>query len=493
MGKGLETWERYLDRDTFTVRRPILTTTTPRNSKHHTHLPKIFEGAHPWPLQWGGPEVREAHWFAHDVVNNGFQNRLERAGRRFAERLKGTDYQLYATTVATCYPERSLLKEYIVRFEAVDKAGNVTPLGEVSVEQSLTLAQRRALVEGEVVQGQHGGRMVIRHGGKTVTIDPDPVSKRMVVIPNPEMFGDVGYRVNELARGFQRKSGEAKSKPAAKPAAPPRPAPAAVNAAPAPNPPASTVPTSRTGVEGRALGNTTAAAANRGSTAATPAPTQTTGSTPVTVQPSKPAPAQPALNPSSVKIEVTAPLANALARQQALAGGAMELYSRQLANMRAAASADAEAAVLQLQPAVDRLREQGQWVMVFVTFAVPITQDVFGLETDSYPIFWGAHYTFAQPITETPSGPTSPDFQARMLMQHLRATRANYDVQKNRGSPRKVPPGRKLVSEEYRLYSPFPKLPPGSGADNWRDPLRGMKEVYAPDKERWLGTGRCTR
>ncbi len=357
------------------------------------------------------------------------------------------------------------------------------------MEQSLTQAQRRALVEGEVLQGHKGGRMVIRHGGKTVTIEP----QRIVAIPNPEMFGDVGYRVNELARGFQRKSVEARRKPAPKAAAAPRPAPAAVNAAPAPNPPASTVPTSRTGVEGRALGNTTAAPANRGSTVtppATPSSTPTpTRPAPTQPAPSRPVPAQPALNPSSVKMEVTAPLANVLARQQALAGGAMELYARQLANMREDAEAQAEEAVRRLEPEIDGHRMRGRWVLVRVSFAVPITQDVFGMEGDSYPIFWNASYSSAELVTQTPNGPPGPQYQASMLMNDLRAHQEYYGTQKHRGVQREVPPGRKLVSQEYRLYSPFPKLPSGDP----QDPLRAWMEVHAPDKLRWLGQARCTR
>jgi hypothetical protein len=70
-----------------------------------------------------------------------------------AQRARGTGIKIFVTVAVRRYPQRNLLESATYRAEAVSTVGKVTatPLGEVTVYQRLTFAQRRALVEGEVI------------------------------------------------------------------------------------------------------------------------------------------------------------------------------------------------------------------------------------------------------------------------------------------------------------------------------------------------------
>jgi hypothetical protein len=84
-------------RHTFRVTRKVTAITTRRARRRHPKHPNLqprFHGAHSWPLQWGGPEVEEAHFNAHERVNTSIQRRAENAIRRSLTAIRGSGYEL---------------------------------------------------------------------------------------------------------------------------------------------------------------------------------------------------------------------------------------------------------------------------------------------------------------------------------------------------------------------------------------------------------------
>jgi hypothetical protein len=403
---------------------------------------------------WGGPEVTEAHFFAHHHFNTSLQKRWEHAVRRFAERLQGREYHLYAGVSVERYGQRNLLKSYNARLELVHGySGNVTRLAEVDAGQSFTGEQLRALVEGKIAQGQHGGDFLIQHKGKQAKIRLD----RMILLPNPEAYGPTS-RAEALVRGMQTSKEAAKDTPSPGRVVTPTPlaqTPAAVRQKTGPA-------LTRNAVENRALDNRGTTNPSRGTAVATP-PAQ--GEIQVVKPPAHHAPPRPVtVRPSGsdiLKLPASSAMAGQMNTQSALAGGAIALYSRQLKNMRDAAEAEAERAVTRQAGVIDRYRAQGEYVLVQVTYAVPITQDVFGMEPDSYPIFWRTTVTHARLIIHTPVGSMSPEWSEGQLMKSLRnmAENVHYQPEGSRSKAirdRKVPPGRKLVTEDYKIFEPYP-------------------------------------
>ena len=181
-----DTYEGWLDRDQFTVRRKVLLSkgtrkATPKNYKLWAILKKLdFEGAHIWPLNWGGREVDQMFW-ALPAVNNSIQKRAENATKRFAERLKGTGIDLYVTATAKKYGQLQLFERITYKYELVAADGRILDLGKVEIRQELSVQQRLALVDG-----------------KPVVIDPDSAVEF-----------DVALRLDQeeaVERAFQRHS-----------------------------------------------------------------------------------------------------------------------------------------------------------------------------------------------------------------------------------------------------------------------------------------------
>src|SRR5215210_6299308 len=125
--------EGWLNRDEFSVRREIIPVTTERASHSQPkNLPPVFEDAHPWPLQWGGQEIKQGRFYAHKKFNAGVQKRVENAGARLAQTAKDQGARIRGTVAVTRYKEHNLLERATFKFEAVFKIGNdykIAPLG----------------------------------------------------------------------------------------------------------------------------------------------------------------------------------------------------------------------------------------------------------------------------------------------------------------------------------------------------------------------------
>jgi hypothetical protein len=199
--------ERWLNRDEFSVRRRIIPTTTPRLPApiQPRNLPSICEGAHPWPLQWGGKDIREGHFYAHKIINAGAQKRLENAGLRLAETARAQGAEIRCTATVTRYKQANLLERATYKFEAVFKVGDPQPLGEITIAQNLSFEQRRALVEGTLISDAITADTVLeyRWNGKVVKIDP----KKLFRISTSDVFASL-TKLGDFVHGLKRTSRE---------------------------------------------------------------------------------------------------------------------------------------------------------------------------------------------------------------------------------------------------------------------------------------------
>ena len=209
----------YLDetRDQFSVRREIIPDLTKRGSPppQAKHLPSIFEDAHPWPLQWGGTEIKKGRFFATKDFNAGAQKSLENAGVRLAEFANEHNVRIRATASVTRYKERNLLERATYKFEAVSSQGKVEPLGEVTVTQSLTQKQRTALVEGTLISRPDEAVLEYRLKGELVRID----TKKLVVISSDDVFASSEERLGDFIVGLEPVTTRRPKSPRAKAAA----------------------------------------------------------------------------------------------------------------------------------------------------------------------------------------------------------------------------------------------------------------------------------
>lgn len=142
----------------------------------------------------------------------------------------------------------------------------------------------------------------------------------------------------------------------------------------------------------------------------------------------------------------------------AIEGGALMVYQYQLGSLAESARKKAESAVAALDTQIERYRSRGEWVLVRVTFAEAESQDVFGLSTDSYPIFWSAHLLHAETVNDPITGQFDLDWQMRVLRNPPQSYEA-VEKQPSANPPRSVPPGRKLVGYDYALHLPRLKVP----------------------------------
>jgi hypothetical protein len=160
----LHTYEGWLNRDTYAVRREVRTKTTRRTAKPKGYrsfkiLRKLgFQGAHAWPLQWGGREVREGLFWAHRVVNGSRQKRIENAVLRLAKRARRAGIKIFVTVEVEKYPQLKLFRSATYRIEAVSTVGGVqrTVLAEATISQNLTQSQINDLVQGRKITLRSG-------------------------------------------------------------------------------------------------------------------------------------------------------------------------------------------------------------------------------------------------------------------------------------------------------------------------------------------------
>lgn len=152
---AFETFERWESRDAFTVRREVRLQTTvrkvsPKGLKAYKILRELgFQGAHAWPLQWGGPEAKEGLFWAHGTINKEVQTRVENSVKRLVKRANAANLKTFATVTSRRYIELNLLESVTYRIDIVDAAGNVTNTSEITIYQRLTQSERDALVAGK--------------------------------------------------------------------------------------------------------------------------------------------------------------------------------------------------------------------------------------------------------------------------------------------------------------------------------------------------------
>ena len=152
----LRTFEGWVSRDNFAVRREVIPITTERRTRPpRNRLLKAleFQGAHVWPLKWGGAEVPRVFYAHGPTVNLSLQALVENAMLRLAKLAGPHGVRIFVTADAWRYTEQlDLLERITYRVEAVTPDLVAHDLGEVTVFQNLTLAQRRALVAGERIE-----------------------------------------------------------------------------------------------------------------------------------------------------------------------------------------------------------------------------------------------------------------------------------------------------------------------------------------------------
>jgi hypothetical protein len=244
-----------------------------------------------------------------------------------------------------------------------------------------------------------------------------------------------------------------------------------------PEPPATPPPTAKktthSAVESRSIEGDSRAVEKRGTGGSGPAPSTVARGGKLT--------------PSRVQISTDpgGAMARGRIRGSVVGGRAFMTYGNQLKNMSGQAMQEMESAVAQLSYKIQNYRSQGEYVMISVTFAVPKTQDVFGLEGDSYPIFWGAELTHTRPVPNAKTG----SFDDRLTLRILERAHDSYSERiQNDTRPKKLPPGRRLERSVYAIYPPeLPaSLPEGIGSPFWI-----YRYERARDERRGI-TGRCT-
>lgn len=173
----------------------------------------------------------------------------------------------------------------------------------------------------------------------------------------------------------------------------------------------------------------------------------------------------PSLGPSKVQkpIDPGGSLANQRKRNRLsnLQGGALMIYGALLGRLGKQARAAADAAVQSRMGEIDQWRHVGEYVVVTVTYAEPITKDIFNLEPDSYQIYWGTDVLHSQPII-TPRG---EEERLDRLVELMKKNKLGYRARREGDSQRrKIPPGRHLIAYDYAVYLPLavgdaPSLP----------------------------------
>jgi hypothetical protein len=203
--------ERWLNRNEFSVRREITPVTTPRGSHSQPgNLPSVFEDAHPWPLQWGGPEIKQGRFYAHKKFNSGVQKRVENAGARLAQIAKNQGARIRGTVAVTRYIEHNLLERATFKFEAVFKIGNdykIEPLGEITILQDFTPEQRTAFVKGTAIPSKDVDVLHYQLGTKVVDIDP----VKAIKIPPGDVFASLEGKLGDVIHGLKTQTKEGKT------------------------------------------------------------------------------------------------------------------------------------------------------------------------------------------------------------------------------------------------------------------------------------------
>lgn len=223
------------------------------------------------------------------------------------------------------------------------------------------------------------------------------------------------------------------------------------------NPP----PTSRTGVEPRALGERLTE--SKGTGTAEPAKEIRAFEPPVgrvetprsasQVQGSK---VQSSVDPGGV-------LAAGRQVQQGIEGGGLALFFRQLEWMNEIAREREEKAVERVMPEVEKWRVRGDWVVVWVTYAEPEKPDVLGYSPDSYQIVGGAYISHQAPPIKLDGKQVTTEEQVKDLLRNpSKLAKAVSQPPAMSVPPPAVgprpwpPPGRVLVSRPVAIYPPLP-------------------------------------
>ena len=173
-------------------------------------LPEVFEDAHPWPLQWGGTEVKEGRFYAVKPFNAGAQKRIENAGRRLAEVARHEGASIRGTVAVTRYQQRNLLERATYKFEAVIKVGDeykIAPLGEITLTQDLSPEQRRALVEGKLISDGKARVLEYRLDNRVIRIDTEKAPR----IPSGDVFVASESRLADFIHGLKKSTPEPKT------------------------------------------------------------------------------------------------------------------------------------------------------------------------------------------------------------------------------------------------------------------------------------------
>jgi hypothetical protein len=147
----LRTFETRPSSDNFAVRREVVPVKTERvtSPPPNRHLKKLgFQGAHIWPLNWGGPELKRVFYAHGPTVNLSIQKRVENAIGRLTRMANRHGIRIFVTADAWRYRERDLLERITYRIEAVTPDLVAHDLGEITVHQNLSQQQRTDLVEG---------------------------------------------------------------------------------------------------------------------------------------------------------------------------------------------------------------------------------------------------------------------------------------------------------------------------------------------------------
>lgn len=431
-------YERWLDKakDSYVVRREVRPTTTPRmRREHYKWLPECFAGAHPWPLQWGGPEVHEAHFNAHDVVNGSMQRMLENAARRFAERLNGTGFKLFAVSRVERYTQLNLLKSAVYRFELISPNGVVEPLTEIEIRQSLTDAQRHALVKGQIVSGQRSGNIVINHEGKQVIIDVH----RIIELPRPELFGNAEAKIEGLVRGFQTASnqrrGSSSSAGNQRNQKPPDAQKASQDKTQSNKPPQDPRATHDPKIENRITSDPKAEIR--------------------VVDPPKFS--LPNEQPTNARLPKMQPSRGIKALESNMSmistheAAAAMIYGLQHAIANQRAISDARDALEDRIEEIKNYRANGEYVFVDVTFSVPETPDLLFPGPTDFPVFWSINIYHTAPwIHPLTKKPQHWDLRRR-------ATPGSEMRRKSEGQGKHLVSGRKLETHEIGSFEPYPQ------------------------------------
>lgn len=157
--------------------------------KRPKNLPESFQDSHPWPVAWGGEEVKKARWFSHKKFNGGVMKQAESIGIKLSRLANyyGSDIKITTEVTIERYENQKILKAATYKYFGQFSGQAPRPLLEFVIKQEFTEKQLLAFHDG-VLFSESDSIIKYRYKNETVEINISEVIKKSKV-DNLTIFG----------------------------------------------------------------------------------------------------------------------------------------------------------------------------------------------------------------------------------------------------------------------------------------------------------------